>query len=265
MDEHQWIVESPQHASEKHRVGVGVDVAVGIRLVMKIHMPCGGRERERGGDRYLVALPRAVSQRRNSTAGTQCAAHKRQQQKAAFVRENKDRAAIDHFFLMPGHACASQPSMTSWFRSRAIRGGTCGVMPRRCSQALRYLGFIRTPIRCSMTKATRGAVQRSVMKPNSVAELSSHRSTVAACRLSNLRGRPRPGRIASPLSLRHPRLLQRLSHRQTERSLTSNSSATRSGGSPYSTNRTAKRRTCSADNAFHGINMYAIFTHFHFY
>jgi hypothetical protein len=117
-----------------------------------------------------------------------------------------------------------------------------------------------------MTAANRGAVQRSVAKPNAQGLASTHRNTRAACGPVSLGGRPRPGRVASPASPRRPRRRQRLSHRHTDRSLTSSTSATCPGVSPPSvTISTAKRRTCSADSAFLGGNMETMVAHARFY
>jgi hypothetical protein len=123
-----------------------------------------------------------------------------------------------------------------------------------------------TPSSRSITAATRGAVQRSVAKPKSHGLASrTQRSTRAACRPVSFGGLPRPGRVARPASPERPRRRQRLSHRQTDRSLTSSRPATSSGGSPPSTIDTATRRSSSADIAFRGSNMASIIAHRRFY
>jgi len=72
---------------------------------------------------------------------------------------------------------------------------------------------------------------------------------------------PEPGRRLNAATPKRPRVRQRLSHRQTDRSLISRRSATSAGCSPSNTMDTAKRRNCSAVEAFPGSNMFAIITH----
>jgi hypothetical protein len=90
-------------------------------------------------------------------------------------------------------------------------------------------------------------------------------STARAWRPESFDGRPGPGRCANPASPSRPRVRQRLTHRQTERSLTSKRSATSAGCSPSNTMDTAKRRNCSAVDAFLGGNMFTILAHMSIY
>jgi hypothetical protein len=207
----------------------------------------------------------AVHERGAAAARGERAAHEREQQEAAFVRKNKARVTVDDLFLMPGQAWATHAAISPSSRSRASRGGTCGVIPRTRSQSFRYRWFICTPKRCSITAATRGAVQRSVAKPKSHGLARIHRSTWLAWHPLSFGGRPRPGHVARPASPNRPRPRQRLSQRHTDRSLTSSRSATSSGASPSFTINTAKRRSCSADNAFRGRSMGSIVAHVRFY
>jgi len=206
-----------------------------------------------------------VHERSGVAAWRERAAHEREQQEATFVREYKARVASRDLFLMPGHVPPIHSAISPSFRSRASRGGICGVIPRSRSQWLRYRWFICTPKRDSITAVTRGAVQRSVAKLKSQGLRRIHRSTAAACRPVNFGGRPDPQRVASPSSPRRPRRRQRLSQRHTDRSLTSSTSATSSGGSPSFTIDTAKRRSCSANSAFRGGSMKSMLAHRGFY
>jgi hypothetical protein len=191
--------------------------------------------------------------------------HERKQQEPTFIRENKGSMTVDRFFLMPGHAWETHDAITASSFSCGKRGAICGVTLRERNQSFKYRWFIRTPNRSSITAATRGAVHRSVAKPNSSGLSSIQRSTCEASRVESFAGLPRPGRVAKADSLKRPRLRHRLIHRQTDRSLTSKSSATSSSGSPSKTNDTAKRRRCSADNAFRGNSMKDIIARLQFY
>jgi hypothetical protein len=74
-------------------------------------------------------------------------------------------------------------------------------------------------------------------------------------------GRPEPGRRAKAASDSRPRLRQREHQRHTDLSLTSKRSATSAGCSPSITMDTAKRRNCSAVDAFRGSNIFTIIPH----
>jgi hypothetical protein len=169
---------------------------------------------------------------------------------------------VGNFFLMPGQVWCNQAAITASLRSWGTRGGICGVIPRHRSHRFRYRGLNVIPKRSSITVATRGAVHRSVMKPKSHGlQRLIHRSTSRDWYPVSLAGRPDPRWRASAASPRRPRPCQRESHRQTDRSLISKRVAISAGCSPSSTMDTAKRRNCSAVEAFLGSNMFTIVAH----
>jgi hypothetical protein len=138
-------------------------------------------------------------------------------------------------------------------RSRARRSGTCGVMPpRRRNQSLRYRGFIPTANVRATSNATRGAVHRSVAKPNSVGLRSIHPSTRPAWAAVSLGGRPGRGRLASAAS---PPDFQAATQRCTDRTLTPSTDAISVGESPCSHKPIAHNRACSNCAAVLGVLM----------
>jgi hypothetical protein len=99
--------------------------------------------------------------------------------------------------------------------------------------------------------------------PKSQALRRTQDRTRAASAAVSFGGRPRPGRGASPAS---PPARHALSHRHTERSLTSRRSAASPGVSPpRSTMETAAWRTYSNDRAVLGTFMWPIVRHAQFY
>src|SRR5688572_10756288 len=145
MHQDDRMVHPPQHPAKEPGVRLDVDVSVGVRLVVQVHVPSAGRERQHGRDRHLVPVAGAVDERCRVPARGERATDEREQQEPALVREGEACPAVDGFFLMTGHAWATHAAITLSSRSRATRGGTWGLIPRTRSHALRYRWFIRTP------------------------------------------------------------------------------------------------------------------------
>jgi hypothetical protein len=120
---------------------------------------------------------------------------------------------------------------------------------------LRYRGFIRTPNVCPTSSATRGAVHRSVAKPNSVGLRSIQPSTRSTCRAVSFGGRPGRGLAASAAA---PPAAKAAARRCTDRTLTPTAGAISTGVSPSQAKLIAHARACSSWLAVHGVVMGAI-------
>ena len=190
----------PQQVSQELGVHQGIDVSIRVGLVVEAHVTLPGRKRQRCGHRDLVTMLGPVSQHRRFSASGQRPSNQGEEQKPTFVRENEGRVTFHCLFLMSGHRWATHPRIRPSSFSRGRRSGIWGVTPNPRSQPLRYRGFIRTSNRRSMTDAIRGAVHRSVAKPNWHGLWSTHDTTCRTCPGVSLGGRPRPSLGANPAS-----------------------------------------------------------------
>jgi hypothetical protein len=104
-------------------------------------------------------------------------------------------------FFSCGHRRVFHSSIALSSRSRARRVGRWSDHPNFRKSRQTWPGWCRTPVSASMSLATRGNVQRSVLKPCARGPRRSARSTVTNCPASSCGFRPaRP----APLSPARP-------------------------------------------------------------
>jgi len=84
---------------------------------------------------------------------------------ATFVLEDDPGPAAPGVFFSCSPRRVFQVSIARSFRSRARRVGRCSDQPSLRSSRQTWPGWCRTRVSCSMTAATRGKVQRSVLNP----------------------------------------------------------------------------------------------------
>ena len=161
---------------------------------------------------------------------------------ATFVLEDDPGPSAPGVFFSCRQRRVFQVLIACSSRSRARRVGRCSDQPSPRSSRQTWPGWWRTRVSRSITSATRGKVQRSVLNPCARGPFRSARSTPASCAASN-RGR-RPARPA-PLSPARPWAFHAWNQWWALTRVTPNVFATATCDSPRANSRAACSRRAS--------------------
>jgi hypothetical protein len=161
---------------------------------------------------------------------------------AAFVLEDDPGPSAPGVFFSCSQRRVFQVSIACSFRSRARRVGRCSDQPSPRSTRQTWPGWCRTRVSRSISSATRGKVQRSVLNPCARGPFRSARSTPASCAASNRGFRPaRP----APLSPARPWAFHAWNQWCALTRVTPNAFATATCDSPRANSRAARSRRVS--------------------
>lgn len=161
---------------------------------------------------------------------------------AAFVLEDDPGASAPGVFFSCSQRRVFQVSIACSSRSRARRVGRCSDQPSPRSTRQTWPGWCRTRVSRSISSATRGKVQRSVLNPCARGPFRSARSTPASCAASNRGFRPaRP----APLSPARPWAFHAWNQWCALTRVTPNAFATTTCDSPRANSRAACSRRVS--------------------
>jgi len=159
-----------------------------------------------------------------------------------FVLEDEPRVPAAGVFFSCTHRRVFHVVIAGSLRSRACWAGRCNDHPNRRSTRQTWPGWYRTPVRRSITVATRGKVHRSVLKPCASGPARIARSTSASC--APLSRGLRPARPA-PLSPARPSACQAWNQWWALTRVTPSALATATCDSPRANSRAACSRRVS--------------------